>query len=119
MSFIADFCEPNPCLYSGICRNDFIDDEETPGYWCQCEPGFGGDRCEIRPLDICLDYDCGDRVKVGNPETNKCTCVCKAGETQAGKYIFKNKKTICRLIKYKYCITHTNAVSHPTLVIHL
>ena len=35
-TYLADFCDPNPCQNSGTC---------TAGS-CNCAEGFSGDRCE-------------------------------------------------------------------------
>ena len=50
---VDDECEPNPCLYGGVCRN------KVGGVRCICEPGYSGDYCEGKVLldeNIC-DHD--------------------------------------------------------------
>ena len=53
---ILDRCDPDPCDNGGTCTTT------EDWYKCECQPGYGGERCKIRRKTIqlleVLEIDC-------------------------------------------------------------
>ncbi|KXJ10459.1 Sushi, von Willebrand factor type A, EGF and pentraxin domain-containing protein 1 [Exaiptasia diaphana] len=48
----TDYCTSNPCQNDGVCIG-----KHAAGYWCDCQPGYGGENCQNK-IDFCGKNPC-------------------------------------------------------------
>lgn len=64
-------CESDPCN-GHRCLN------KVNGYVCQCNKGYNGKNCEIKP-DYCKNDPCQNEAICANTPDGNYTCTCKNG----------------------------------------
>ena len=62
-------CDANPCVHSVGCTDLY------GGYECECEPGWGGQNCDV-DANECLSTPCKNGATCVN-QFNSYTCECK------------------------------------------